>query len=484
MKTIRGKITTFFIACLAFVGGLTILYYQNSVLLRKQLISIENFDDLLKNLLELRRYEKNFIYYGDIENLNESVFYLFRVENDCRRHRADIIRVIGEDQWAEFQAHLSAYKGILEKTMARVKSGEDRFEEDKIRETGKALVDFAQQLIKLKRHRIERTLSRTLSMPLAFLGSFVVLIIVIFLLVNRGILRPLALVERATEAVAKEKFTPIAYGADRNDEISRLIAGFNKMAEELESRQEQLLQSRKMASIGTLTSGIAHELNNPLNNISLTAETIQLRHGDLSEKEMDEMIEDILSQADRAGQVVKNLLEFSRTERPFLRHLDVTEVIEKTIRLIRNQVMVAGIQLEKQIADDLPPIKGKRQDLEQAFLNILMNGLQSMPEPGILSIRACHGPEGYIRVDLSDTGVGIKPSDMNHIFDPFYTTKEAGRGTGLGLSLVYSIIRTHGGYIEVKSEIHQGTTFSIYLPVANDFVREEPHEAQSSDHRR
>jgi two-component system NtrC family sensor kinase len=254
------------------------------------------------------------------------------------------------------------------------------------------------------------------------------------------------------------------------------------MVEELGSRQEQLVQSRKLASIGTFTSGIAHELNNPLNNISITAETLMLNYHDMPEKEMDEMIGDILSQADRASQVVKNLLEFSRTERPYLIDLNIMEVIERTVKLIGNQLIVSHIRLEKDIAADLPSIQGRRQDLQQAFLNILLNAIHAMPGGGVIKIRAGRGPKGYIKIDLSDTGTGIKPEALEHIFDPFYTTKESGQGTGLGLSLVYNIIRTHGGYIEVKSELNKGTTFSIYLP-ENSGKEDIRDEIQGSDRR-
>jgi len=232
-----------------------------------------------------------------------------------------------------------------------------------------------------------------------------------------------------------------------------------------------LLQSRKMVSIGTFTSGIAHELNNPINNISLTAESLLDLLNDSSQAEAKEMTDDILAQADRAGQIVKDLLEFSRTERPYLLSLSIKETLERTIKLIKNQVMVTGIQMQKYIPDDLPPIRGRRQDLQQAFVNILLNAIQAMQNisgENIITIRADRGAEGYIRVDISDTGVGIKPEQISNIFDPFFTTKEVGRGTGLGLSLVYGIVRTHGGYIEVKSEMNKGSTFSIFLPTATN----------------
>jgi signal transduction histidine kinase len=287
------------------------------------------------------------------------------------------------------------------------------------------------------------------------------------------------LLKKATEEAAKGTFTPIVHSLEKETEVDRLIEAFNEMAKRLEAKQEQLLQSRKMASIGTLTSGIAHELNNPINNISLSAESLLESGSGISNAEAKEVIEDILFQADRAGQVVKDLLEFSRTERPFLLKLSIKETLERTIKLIKNQIMVTGIQIEKDIPEDLPPIKGRRQDLQQAFINILLNAIQAMQDISkehTISIRTGRGPEGYTRVDITDTGCGIQPKDIGYIFDPFFTTKEVGRGTGLGLSLAYSIIRTHGGYIEVKSKINKGTTFSIFLPTA---IKNEEHTENS-----
>jgi signal transduction histidine kinase len=142
--------------------------------------------------------------------------------------------------------------------------------------------------------------------------------------------------------------------------------------------------------------------------------------------------------------------------------------------------MVTGIYLKRKNSNDLPPIKGRSQDLQQAFINILLNSIQAMKDlsgENMITISTGPGPDGYIKIDFSDTGIGIKPEDMKHIFDPFYTTKPVGRGTGLGLSLVYGIIRTHGGYVEVKSKINIGTTFSIYLPIAVSEEKEADHAA-------
>ena len=470
MKTIKGKFTVLFVVILSFIGMLTVFYYNNIFSLENKLTVIQNFDDFRDNILELRRYEKNFVYFKDVEDMNQSVYYLFRTEDSFNKLSEDIKRVVGPEKNQQFRAVLDEYKSILGKNVKVVKTGAGKLDVEGIRAKGKLLVDFTNNLIAAKRQRIESAMKRTLTIPLAFLGSFVVFVILIIKLVAKGILKPLALLQRATEAAAKGTFTPIEYSSEKETEVDLLIGTFNEMAKRLEKKQEQLLQSRKMASIGTLTSGIAHELNNPINNISLTAESLLELGPESLHAEAKEMIEDIIVQADRAGQVVKDLLEFSRTERPFLLRLSIKETLERTIKLIKNQLMVTGIQLKKDIPDDLPLIKGRRQDLQQAFVNVLLNAIQAMHDisrENIISVRAGLGPEGYVRVDITDTGIGIKPGDIDHIFDPFFTTKEVGRGTGLGLSLVYSIVRTHGGYIEVKSEANKGTTFSIFLSTIN-----------------
>jgi len=480
MKTIKSKVMVLLVVCLVFIGVLHVLYYHYIFSLQGKMELIQKFDDFRDNILEMRRYEKNFIYFKDIESLNETIFYLFKIEDFSRELLKDVERVIGDDKFMEFQGNLKGYKTILDENMNRVKTDKGELNVEMIRTKGKKMVDFANELIMTKRQRIQKDIHRIMIIPLTFIVSFIVFMILILQLISKGILKPVALMQKATEEAAKGTFRPIVYESEREDEVIHLIETFNVMAKQLETKQEQLLQSRKMASIGTFTSGIAHELNNPLNNISLTAESLMEDFTEMTKEEASEMMMEILAQADRASQVVKNLLEFSRTERPLLLELCINEVLDRTIKLIRNQIMVTGIQLKRVNSKNLPPIKGRSQDLQQAFINILINSIQAMKDlsgEDIISIRTGPGPDGYIRSDFSDTGIGIKPEDMKNIFDPFYTTKPVGRGTGLGLSLVYGIIRTHGGYIEVKSEINKGTMFSIYLPIATNDGKETGYAA-------
>ena len=470
----------FLVVCLTFIGALHVIYYHYIFSLQEKLQLIQKFDDFRDNILEMRRYEKNFIYFKDIGSLNETVSYFFRVEDFSRELAKDVIRVVGVDKFSKFQDTLKSYKSILDEYMRRVKTEKTELNVEKFRTKGKKMVDFANELITTKRDRIQMAINRIGIIPVVFLVSFIVFMVLILQLISKGILKPVALMQKATEEAAKGTFKPILYESEREDEVTHLIETFNEMAKQLETKQEQLLQSRKMASIGTFTSGIAHELNNPLNNISLTAESFMEDFAEMTKEEASEMMLEILAQADRAGQVVKNLLEFSRTERPLLLELRIDDVLDRTMKLIKNQIMVTGIHLKREYSKDLPPIKGRSQDLQQAFINILLNSIQAMKDlsgENIITIRTGPGPDGFIRIDFSDTGIGIKQEDMKHIFDPFYTTKPVGRGTGLGLSLVYGIVRTHGGYVEVKSAMNVGTTFSIYLPIGANENKEADHAA-------
>jgi len=465
LNTIRRRIVAVFVTCLAFVVILTGFYYWNLFSIERRLAIAENFEDLFNDILEIRRYEKNFLFYKDRDSLNQNISYINETKEITAKLAVDIAKVIGEEELQRFKSNLDSYKGMMAANQERTEGEASQIEVEKIRATGKELVDFSQNLLRIKRGRIHRALKRTLSIPIAFATSLVLLIALIFQLVVKNILKPLALIQRTTEDVAKGNYTPIPYEEGRRDEISELIAAFNKMAGEIESRQEEVVQSRKIAAIGTFTSGVAHELNNPINNIYLTAETLLEEYTDLSDAEANELMLDILNQADRAADIVKNLLDFSRSERPSFTDLSIAAVIDSTVKLVKNQIMVAGIGLERNLPEVVPDIRGNLRNLQHVFLNLLLNAIQAMPGGGSIEIAVSQDSSDYIRVDVKDTGTGIKPENLEHIFDPFFTTKGVGRGTGLGLSVTYSIVKAHGGYIEVGSEVNVGTTFSVFLPV-------------------
>jgi len=280
------------------------------------------------------------------------------------------------------------------------------------------------------------------------------------------VLKRLDLLRQATKDVIDGSFTPLPEDIMHKDEISGLIKAFNKMIQEIDTKQEQLLQAKKLASIGTFSSGIAHELNNPLNNISLTADTIKEEGRSLSEEERNEMIDDIIHETERASKIVRNLLDFCREQTIKDELIDLKELTDKTILLIQNQLSLNYVWVENYIPADLPKIKGDSHSLQQVFLNLLLNALQAMDNGGLIHLEGSVDSEGFVKIDVNDTGQGMPPEQLEHIFDPFFTTKPVGGGTGLGLSIVYGIIKKHGGTIDVRSKINVGTTFTISLPIA------------------
>lgn len=465
-NTIRGRVVGIFLVCLVLGVALTGYHYWNLVSLRQKFDLVEDFYRLFNNVLEVRRYEKNYIIFRDPKDIDEAAHYLERTRALSSELAGDIKRVAGEAKFTRFSASLKAYAAVLDDTRKHPDAPTDPFDLVLIRREGKEMVDFTQHLLRVKRQRIHDALQRTMAIPAAFLGSLALLLLVVGLLVSRNILRPLALIQRTTEEVAKGNFKPIDFQPRHEDEVSALVEAFNRMALEIETRQEELVQSRKIAAIGTFTSGIAHELNNPINNIRLTAEALLDDVETLTPAETSELGLDILSQSDRASDIVKNLLDFSRMDRPQSSRFTIREVLDSTYKLVKNQIMVDGITLHNQVPEDLPPIEGSLRNLQQVFLNLLLNAVQAMPHGGSINVQAEQEPQGFIRVDVTDTGAGIRPEDLEHIFDPFYTTKEVGQGTGLGLSVSYGLVKKHGGYIEVKSQAGQGSTFSVFLPVS------------------
>ena len=467
-NAIQRRLVLLFVAILLYVLLLICAYVVNTFTLKADLLAVEDFFSLANNVLELRRYEKNLMF--DVGKGNYDFFshYFGLVDSDLQRLRPSMAGVVAEESIARIRRDFRQYGALVDQGW---RSGS--FDEARIRELGKGLVDFTQRLVAGKKQQIHRSLHvTTVVFVLLIAGGFVALL-VLFTVQARSVLSRLALLRRATRDVVKGRFVPLSDDSAVKDEISALIQAFNRMVAEIESQHEQLLQAKKLAAIGTFSSGIAHELNNPLNNISLTADTLKEEFAELDEEEIRELIDDILIQTDRASTVVRNLLDFSRETAAEERLLDMREVVEKTVRLIHNQLRLQSIWVENYVPEDLPPVRADLQKLQQVFLNLFLNSIHAMPEGGLIHLDGRIEPEGYVCIEVSDTGCGIPADKLEHIFDPFYTTKGVGQGTGLGLSIVYGIVRRLKGYIEVRSKVNVGTTFAIHLPIAETGVEKD-----------
>jgi signal transduction histidine kinase len=231
--------------------------------------------------------------------------------------------------------------------------------------------------------------------------------------------------------------------------------------------EEQLIMTDRLASIGELASGIAHELNNPLTSVIGFSQL--LLEGDVP-ADMKEDLGTVYSEAQRAAVIVKNLLTFARKHAPVKQLCQVNTVIEDVLRLRAYEQKVNNIEIEKRLEPNLPEIMIDNFQMQQVFLNIVVNGEFAMLEShhrGKLTITT-KKYDNFIKITITDDGPGIARENLKHIFDPFFTTKEVGKGTGLGLSICHGIVTEHGGQIYARSEEGQGATFVVELPLINE----------------
>jgi signal transduction histidine kinase len=279
----------------------------------------------------------------------------------------------------------------------------------------------------------------------------------------------------------------------RGDELSELAQAFNQMAVDLKKAQERIIregetrlelerdlrQSEKLATIGQLASGLAHEIGTPLNIISGRAELIKKRSED--KEAMQKNLDIIVSQTERITKIIQQLLGFARKKRPERMDLNISALLETALDLLDHQIQNHRVRVVKDWRDDLPSVIGDPDQLQQVFLNLILNAIQSMPEGGTLHLTASskkiskevleQGSRPYLEVCVEDTGMGMEKEVLQNIFNPFFTTKDT--GTGLGLMVTYGIIQDHEGWIDVVSEPGKGSVFKVYLPLSPGGVGDE-----------
>ena len=251
---------------------------------------------------------------------------------------------------------------------------------------------------------------------------------------------------------------------------AHLYENLKKAYKDLKDTQDQLIRTEKLASLGKLAATIAHEINNPLaavlNYIRLMIKLVAREHftaGKLND--ISRYLATMESETARCGEIVKNLLAFSRQSRMTMANHNVGEIIDKTVALISHELELKQIRVVKNLQDNLPPVFCDFRQIQQVMLNLLSNSSEAMTKGGTLTISANgREDEKFLEICVSDTGCGIPENLLDNIFEPFFTTKEEGKGVGLGLSVVYGIIARHNGSIEVKSEPGKGTSFRVLLP--------------------
>jgi signal transduction histidine kinase/DNA-binding response OmpR family regulator len=259
--------------------------------------------------------------------------------------------------------------------------------------------------------------------------------------------------------------TTLAGAAAVAIENARLYEAEQEQRRLLQESQGRLVQSEKLVATGKMAASLAHEINNPLQAIHNSLQTMLAF--DLPPKRREEYLQIADEEVERLIDMVKRIVSFSRPTEQKLWRLDINQVIQKVLDLSKKYLQHRHVTSQTDLNADLPPVKGNPTELGQVFLNLVLNAVEAMPEGGILTISSFLPDEtARIGVSFTDTGVGIPSEDLHHLFEPFFSTKE--EGTGLGLSISYSLVERHGGEITVCSEVNQGTTFTVWLPLQND----------------
>jgi len=319
--------------------------------------------------------------------------------------------------------------------------------------------------------------------------AFLIISVTISISINRYVNRPVRELVKGTKKIAEGDLS-YSILIKTEDEIGQLASSFNQMTldlkkadekliewgktleqkveqrtKELRETQNQLIQSEKLASLGKLAAGVAHEINSPLTGI-LTYSSLLLKTKEDTNPEKEDL-EVIVNETNRCKRIVKGLLDFARQTEPQKVLSDINEVIEKSINLISHQATMQNVKIEEKIKPDLPKIMIDVGQVQQVFMNILLNAVEAMPQEGTLTVSSGTEDE-MVAIRFTDTGIGIPEENLPKIFDPFFTTKKQGKGTGLGLSVSYGIIERHRGKLEVESKVGKGTTFTVKLPIKEE----------------
>jgi C4-dicarboxylate-specific signal transduction histidine kinase len=252
-------------------------------------------------------------------------------------------------------------------------------------------------------------------------------------------------------------------------DLRETTAEMERREQELRDKQEQLVQAGKLATLGELTTGVAHELNNPLNNIGLFVGNIidRVRVGDHDSRRIVADLENVVEQVQKATEIITHLRTFGRAAPVSFEPIAIQEVIERALSLVQEQLRLRQISVDLRLSPENPIVLGNPIQLEQVFINLLTNARDALESTERKEIRvSCTTAGDVVRILFRDTGPGIPPGLEQRIFDPFFTTKEVGAGTGLGLSITYGIVQEHDGTIEVVGRSGEGALFSIELPLA------------------
>ena len=477
--SIRKKISISFIVFILISTLIWFLNYYKYHLINEKLQIIEKKDQVFNMILEARRFEKNLFLFNDPQDLDHAIDYVkqaqaglveiitehgrYTAERDMEKRQRlltnylEALEAIGK---SPAPAHLAPPADtMVDRQPAQAVNDQQRAH---IRELGRLLtVDF-ESILNRERHLAIQLVQESKYYLDFALAAIIIVTLGIAIFMYYNINKPLGAIETSIREIASGSHAGIP-AISSGDVFASLVTSLNNMIGELNRRNEQLVQNEKLASLGTLTSGVAHELNNPLNNISTSVQILleEIDEGDIEFKR--ELLEETEKQVERARDIVRALLEFSRKGAFNPKPTAFKKLLQRTLQMLKGDFppeVDVKIDVPEHIQADLDA-----QRIHQVLINLIQNGLQAMPDGGTLTISAeqVEG-EDHFYFRISDTGAGMEKDVLVKIFDPFFTTKTNGHGTGLGLSISHGIIEQHEGHILVESRPGEGTTFTVCLP--------------------
>ncbi|MBF0152679.1 MAG: HAMP domain-containing histidine kinase [Magnetococcales bacterium] len=482
-SSIRKKISAGYAFGFISIVLFALFIFTNLLLIEKQIELYSTISRFLDVILEARRFEKNYFLYHDKDDINRSLSFVSIaqriVEDDIESHKQGWLVRVGELWLHPFEESptqsgqqpvdpgqilrlLKEYASLLTQTQSEPEPTPTL--QSAIRDKGQILSEIAERLNKLEFQHIQ-ALFKAIKWILVFLiVTFFIFTLVVARFMVQSVTNPLRSLEESMNRISSGNITPLPL-AVADDEMRSMHEAFNRMIRELFEHRREIVRSEKLASLGTMLAGIAHEINNPLSNISTSAEILhaEMAEPDITYKKM--LAEQIVSATDRARDIIKTVLDFSRDRSSDKSRTNLLSAIQGALLLMRGE-LDDNLVVDIKIASDHHVLANKQQ-LQQVFINLLKNSAEAMessPGDKHIAISSRDGHDGFLEVTLTDSGPGLPAGCSQQIFDPFFTTKEPGKGTGLGLFVTYQIIEEHGGVIRAESEPEQGATFRIKIP--------------------
>jgi signal transduction histidine kinase len=497
--SIRGKIRLGYYALATVVLAFALFAYGNLRWLDRRIADGAAVEEFREGTLEMRRHEKNFFLYHEPADLDTAVRHSDQARAGLVEARTAFADLAAPEELDALTGQLREYAALLDRYgTARSSGAADGADlQGQIRHAGHAISEAAAALGQREQAVLASATRQARTALLASVALVALLAAVLGRILSRTVVQPLRLVESALRPIGEGRFGEVRIpSSDR--EILSLVAALNRMLEELRARHQQLLRSEKLAALGTLVSGVAHELNNPLSNISSSCQLLKEEHGGTSSLER-ELLDQIDDETVRARNIVRALLDFARDRDFAIRTLALRPLVERTARLVRGQ-KPPTVELRIDVPDEVL-VQGDAHRLQQALLNLLKNAIEAVGDSGEVTVRArrrsavaaasadsaatglvdyrgvCDSAPEVVDIEVHDTGPGIPAEVLPRVFDPFFTTKDVGKGSGLGLAITHGIVEQHGGCIAARSEPGRGSSFFIRLP-----FRRSPSPSEDTTH--